>query len=147
MVSDLSWMPRTNTGDLSATTMSLALKHLYSPALDNTLVSLTLGNSDGVDEFVRLEYVGNRDLLLEFGVSPVYLGGNVSSVDLDLHDVCLLEAEFEEFGLSVCEDADNTAVLLDAVESLADVLLVFCFVLGESLVLRSHPVAVEPSLA
>lgn len=146
MVGDLSWMPRTDTGDLSATTMSFALKHLYSPALYNTLGSLTLGDSDGVDELVGLEYVGDGDLLLEFRVSPIDLGGDVTTVDLDLHDVCLLEAEFEEFGLGVCENADNTAVFLDAVESFADVLLVFGFVLGESLVLRSHPVAVEPSL-
>lgn len=146
VVGDLSWMPRTNTGDLSATTMSFALKHLYSPSLDDTLVSFTLGNSDGVDEFVRLEDVGNRDLLLEFAESVVDLGSDVSTVDLDLHDVCLLEPEFEELGLSVGENADNTAVFLDAVKRFADVVLVFGFVLGESLVLGSHPVAVEPSL-
>lgn len=146
MEGDLSWMPRTNTGNLSATTMSLTLEHLYSPPLDNTSSSLTLGDSDSVDELVGLEHVGDRDLLLEFGVSPVDLGSNIPTVDLDLHDVSFLEPEFEEFSLSVRENTDNAAIFLDAVESLGDVLLVLSLVFGESLVLRSHPVAVEPSL-
>jgi len=147
MEGDLSWMPRSDTGDLSATTMRFTLKHLDSPALDNTGGSLTLGDSDGVDELVWLEHVGDRDLLLELGVSPIDLGGDVSTVDLDLHDMCLLESEFEEFGLGVRENTDNTAVFLDTVKSLGDVGLVFGLVLGESLVLGADPVTVEPSLA
>jgi len=147
VVCDLSWMPRTDTGDLSATTMRLPLQHLDSPALDDTLASLTLGDSDSVDELVGLEYVGDVDLLLELGVSPVHLGVDVATIDLDLHDMCLLKTEFEEFSLGVRKNTDNAAVFLDTVESFADVLLVLGLVFSESLVLRSHPVAVEPSFA
>lgn len=135
VVCDLSWMPRSDTGNLSATTMRFTLEHLDSPALDDTLVSLTLGNSNGIDELVGLEDVSNGDLLLEFAVSPINFGVNISTVNLDLHNVSLFEAEFEELGLGVSEDADHTAVFLNAVEGLADVLLVLGLVFSEGLVL------------
>lgn len=65
VVGDLGWMPRSDTGNLSASTMSLTLEHLYSPALDDTLASLTLGDTNSVDELVGLEHISYGDLLLE----------------------------------------------------------------------------------
>ena len=73
--------------------------------------------------------------------------GVVRVVNLDFHNVCFLESEFEEFGLGMGKNTYNTAVFLYAVESLSDVVLVFGLILCESLVLGSHPVSVEPSLA
>jgi len=144
---DLSWMPRSNTSDLSATTMSLTLEHLYSPSLDDTLASLTFGNSNGVNKLVWLEYVSYVDLLLKLRESPINFGVYFASVNLDFHNMCFLESEFEEFGLSMGENTYNTAVFLYAVESLSDIVLVFSLIFCESLVLGSHPVSVEPSLA
>jgi hypothetical protein len=135
MEGDLSWMPRSDTSDLSATTMGLTLEHLYSPSLNDTLGSLTFGNSNSVNKFVWLEYVSYVDLLLEFRESPIYFGVYFATIDLNFHNVCFLESEFEEFGLGVGKNTYNRAVFLDTVKSLTDIVLILSFVLGESLVL------------
>jgi len=144
---DLSWMPRSDTSDLSATTMSFTLEHLYSPSLNNTLTSLTFGYSNGINKLVWLEDVSNVDFLFKLREGPIDFGVYFTSVYLDFHNVCFLESKFEEFSLGMGEDTYNTAVFLYAVESLIDVARKFSLVLGESLILGSYPVTVETSLA
>jgi len=50
-----SGMPSTNTTNLSVTSMCLLLQMLNTESLDNTLNSVTLGNTNNVDHFVLLE--------------------------------------------------------------------------------------------
>merc|ERR1711865_1114453 len=86
-------VPRTDTGDLAETLVGLARKLGHTPAGDDTLVTLTLGDGNGVDLLVLLEDGTDRDGLLEKGLDEGDLVGDGATVDLDLADVGLLLAE------------------------------------------------------
>jgi hypothetical protein len=55
-----------------------------------TLVSTTLGDTDAVNHLVLGEDGIDGDRLLELFLGPINLLGDGASIDLDLHDVCLL---------------------------------------------------------
>ena len=78
------------------------------------------------------------------------LVGDGAAVDLDLHKVGLLLLKGGLADLSVRKDADDGAVLLDALELAGDgraaVLGVLLGVLGEGLLLALVPVLVEAAL-
>jgi len=76
-----SWMPSTDTGDLSETSMGLSWKSGDTESLDNTGSSLTSGNTNGVNHLVLSEDLSNGDLLLELAGSPLDLLGDGSSVN------------------------------------------------------------------
>jgi hypothetical protein len=145
-------MPGSDTSDLAETSMGLAGKSVDTESLDGTLSSLTLGNTDGVNNFVVLEDLSDADLLLELVVGPLDLVGDGSTVDLDLHNVRLDLTEVELVDLGGAKDADGAAVLLDALKVALDgalglvVLLEAVSVLGEGLLLGVHPVLVEATL-
>lgn len=84
---DSSGVPSSDTSDLTKTSVSLTRKSVDTKSLDNTLGSFTFSNTDCVNTFIVLEDFTNRDFLLEFGESPVNLLGNVTSINLDFHNV------------------------------------------------------------
>ncbi len=143
------WMPGTNTGDLSQTSMGLSGKSRDTESLDDTSSTLTAGNSDGINALVVVEDLTNRDILLKVLLSPLDLIGDLATVDLDFHKVSLLLSKVDLTDLGVRENADNSAVFLDALDVTADgfggfgILLPFLGVLGESLLLGVHPVLIE----
>ena len=142
-------MPGTNTSNPSVTSMSLLLKELGSPSLGDTGNSLTLGDTDDINDLVLSEDVVNGDVLLKEALGEVDLLGNGSSVDLDLDDVTLLGSQvLEEIWLGVSDKSDDLAVLLDSVDlGLERLGAVVLEVLGEGgLLLAGVPVLVEPSL-
>ena len=145
-----SWMPGSDTGDLSETSMCLTLESLDTESLDDTLGSLTLGDTNEIDALVLLEDLRDLDLLLELALGEVNLIGDGTSVKLDLHDLGLVLSELELADLGGADHSDNGAVLLDAVEVLGDwsvgSLLVSLGILGEGSLLGSGPVLVESSL-
>merc|ERR1711990_666327 len=59
------WMPSTDTGNLSETSVSLSWKSVDAESLDNTASSLTSGDGDGVDHLILLEDLGDLDVLLK----------------------------------------------------------------------------------
>lgn len=140
-------MPKDKT---THTTVRLPGQLLDTPPVGDTLVTVTLGNTDGVDDLVLLEHAGDADLLLEVGAGKLDLVSDGTAVDLDLHEVGLLLLEAGLGQLGVGEDSDNGAVLLDALElagdGLAVVLGVLLGVTGERLSLRDVPVLVEAAL-
>jgi len=148
---NLRRVPRSDTSNLTKTLVGLTRKLLGSPTVSNTLESVTGGDTDDVDVLVLLEDGGDVDGLLEVGLGEFNLVGDRSSVDLDFHKVSLLLLETSLADLSVGEDTNDSAVLGDAFEFTGDrgfgsrfgVLL---GVLGESLLLRPVPVAVEATL-
>jgi hypothetical protein len=73
--------------------MRLPGQLLDTPPVGDTLVTVTLGNTDGVDDLVLLEHAGDADLLLEVGTGKLDLVGDGTAVDLDLHEVGLLLLE------------------------------------------------------
>jgi hypothetical protein len=56
---DGSWMPSTDTSNLSKTSVSLSLELLGTESLDNTLVTFTLGYTNSINNFVVLEDLTN----------------------------------------------------------------------------------------
>ena len=146
---DVVRMPRTNTADLSETLVCLSRQLLGSPTGGNTLVTLTLGDGNDIDNLVLLEDGVDRDLLLEKIAGEVDLLLKGSTVDLDLHEVGLLLGHGGQARLRVDQEADDGAVLLDAGELVGDLLAtvgVLGGVLGEGLLLGLVPVLVEAAL-
>lgn len=143
-------MPGSNTGDLSATSVRLALQSLDSESLHHTLGSLTLGHSHNVKALAVLKHLRHLNLLLEvvLGEGDLVLDG--SSIELDLHDVGLVLSETELADLGGDDDTDDAAVLDDAGNVLGDwlggTLLISVGILGEGLLLGLGPVLVESSL-
>jgi len=148
---DCRWMPGTNTSDLSETSSSLSWKSRDTESLDDTLSSLTSGNGDGINHFIVLENLTDGDFSFEFGDSPVNLGTNVSTVNLDFHEVRLLLSKLAFLDLSGNEDSDDGTVLSDSLDISVDVFLgvfsfrIFLGVLLESVLLGSIIVLIESS--
>ena len=130
--------------------MSLTGKTSDTPTGGNTFITTTLGNTDDINVFVLAEDGVDGDFLFEQSLGKVDLSGSISSVDLDLHDVGLLQSKVELLDLGVSDDTDNRAELLDAFEFGIDVLAsifgVLLGVLGECLLLGTVPVLVHASL-
>lgn len=142
-------VPRTDTGDLAETTVSLAGKTGDTPTGNDTDETVTLGGSAGIKNLALTEDLLDGDLLLEQTVGEVNLAGDVTTVDLDLHQVGNLLAKSQLLGLGVGQDADDSGVLLDALQLLSDDLRLgsgLLGVLGEGLALGAVPVLVETTL-
>jgi len=142
-------VPRTDTGDLAETTVSLTRKTSDTPTGNHTDVTVTLGGSADVKGLALTEDLLNRDLLLEQTVSEVNLAGDVTTVNLDFHQVGNLLAKSQLLGLGVGQDADDRGVLLDALQLLSDNLRLgssLLGILGEGLALGAVPVLVETTL-
>ena len=146
-------MPGTDTSDLAATSVRLALETLDIESLDDTLGTETLGDTDHIDALALLEDAADAHLLLEVAVGPLHLVGDAATVDLDLTDVSLVLAEAELADLGSAKDADDRGVLGDASDIAGNVGLVLLVglvlavdVLGEALALGGSPVLVEAAL-
>ena len=130
--------------------MRLARKLLGAPTVSNTLETVTLRDRNNVDDLVLLENGADLDGLLEKAVRELDLVSNGTTVDLDLHEVRLLLGETSLADLGVGKDADDSAVLADALEltgdGLATILRVLLRVASERLLLGAVPVLVEPAL-
>lgn len=141
-------MPSTDTSDLSVTSMGLLWQQLGAPSLGDSTETLTLGNTDDVNETSGGEHVADADFLLEELDSEVNLLGDLASVDLDLDHVGLLLVHIlGELWLVMADGSDHGAVLfhsgeLDLELGVAEA----AHVLGEGFLLTVVPVSVEPSL-
>ena len=87
---DGSWVPSSDTSNLTETSVSLSAELLGAESLDDALGSLTLGDADGVDALVGLENFSDGDFLFEFALSPINLLGNGATVDLNFHNLGLV---------------------------------------------------------
>lgn len=149
---DGSGMPGSDTSNLAETSVRFSLESLASVSLNNTLHSLTAGNSDNIGALVVGEDIGDSDLLLEVLLGPLDLGGDITTVNLDFHDVVLVLSESELADLGGAEDSDDGAVLGNSVlGSLDGVLvggseLVSVLVLGEGFLGGVLVVSVHTSL-
>jgi hypothetical protein len=143
-------VPASNAGNLTETTVSLAGEARNTPAGNDAFATMTLGYTTNVDHFVLSKDGFHINSLLEEGLGEINLGGDVTTVHLDLHDVGLLLAKLNLLDLGVSDDADAGAVVLDTLKLGGDVgvafLGVLLGVLGESLALGLEPVLVEATL-
>ena len=92
---DPARMPRTDTGYLTETLMSLTWQLLCVPTRRNTLTSVTLGSTDNVDHLALCEHISDRNTFLEVLHGPVYLVADATSIYLDFQNVGLLLALVE----------------------------------------------------
>jgi hypothetical protein len=143
-------MPCTDTSNFAETLVSLAGKLLGTPTVGNTLETVTLSDSNNIDHLVLLEKRCDLERLLKQAMCELDFVCNRATVDLNLHEVCLLLAETGLANLGVGEDTDNGTVFTNALElassRLSTVLCVLLGVAGESLLLRAVPVLVEATL-
>merc|ERR1711904_24212 len=132
-VLDTGRVPRADTGDLTETLVGLTGELGDTPAGDDTLVTLTLGDGNGVDHLVLLEHAVDGHGLLEEALSESDLVGHGDTVHLHLAD-----------------EAENGAVLVELLLLGLDAgaLGVLLGVPGECLLLLGGPpVLVEAALA
>jgi len=145
-------MPSSNTTDSSKTSVSLSGKSGNSESLDGSGITFTSGDSNDINHFVVLEDFSNGDFAFEFSNSPVNFLSDSASVNLDFKEVSLDLSEVKFVHLGLGEDSDDSAELLYSLKISLDgfLALVIFFIsvgiLGESLLLGSHPVLVESSL-
>jgi len=149
---DGSGMPSSDTSDLAQTSVRFAVKSLDTESLDDTLHSLTLGDTADIDAFVHVEDITDGDFLFEESLSVGDLVGGASTVDLDFHNVGLVLSELELSDLGGGKGTHDSAVLGNAVNITLDGLLgilgllIAVVVLGESLLFGVHPVLVHSAL-
>lgn len=147
---NVGWMPRSNTGDLAQTLVRLPWKLLRTPSASDTLKAVTFRDRNAVNHLVLLKDGADLDRLLEKTLTKLDFVRNTATIDLYLHEMCFLLLERSLANLGMGEDADDRAVLLDALEltfdGLSSVFRVLLGVLCEGLLLRFVPVLVEPTL-
>ncbi len=145
------WMPSTDTGNSSETSVGLSWESGDTESLHDTGGSVSSGNGNGIDHLILGEDGSDSDLLLELSSGPCDLVGNASTVDLDFHEVSLPLSELELLDLGAAENSDYRAVFLDSVNISVDVILrrgllgIFLGILGESLLGGDVVVLVESS--
>jgi len=122
-VLDPAGMPSTNAGDFPQTLVSLPWQLLGVPPGSYTFKSMSLGDANDVDALVHGEHISDWHLFLEMLPGEVDLVGNAATVQLNLHNVSLLLPAAQDLHLSVHNDSDNSAVLLDLVQIFLDLLL------------------------
>ena len=96
--------------------MGFSRKLLCSPAVGNTLKTVTFGNSNDIDVLVLFEDRRDINGLLEEAVGVVDLVRDRPSVHLDLHEVSLLLAQTSLADLSVGKNTDDSTIFSDALE-------------------------------
>merc|ERR1711959_31739 len=149
-VLDAGRMPRTDTGNLTETLVGLTGELGHTPAGDDTLVTLTLGDGNGIDHLVLLEDAVDGHSLLEEVLSESDLVGHAATVHLHLADVRLLLTEVHLADLGVADKTKDGAVLVELLllSRDASALGVLLRVTGERLLLLGGtPVLVEVALA
>lgn len=145
---NVGWVPSTNTGNLSQTSVGLSWQLLGTPSVGDTLETVTLGDGNDIDHLVLLENRVDGDGLLKVLLGPVDLVLDGTTVDLDLSEVGLLLGQWGLLDLGVDQSSDDGGVLGDSGQLTVDLLTVLRVlggVLGESLLLGLVPVLVESS--
>ena len=110
---------------------------------------MTASGSADIDDLAFSEKLGDLHFLLEKSLGELDLGGDVTTVDLDLEEVGNLGSQLDLADLGVGKHTHNVAVLLDAVNLGLDLLWLLgglLGVLGESLLLGVIPILVESAL-
>ena len=128
---DLGRVPCTNTGDLAETLVGLARQLLRTPTVSDTLETMTLRHRNNIHNLVLLEDSADLHRLFEKAVGELDLVCDRTTVDLNLHEVCLLLAKTGLAYLSVGKNTNNSAVFADTLEFTGSRLAtIFCVLLG-----------------
>jgi len=147
---DARRMPSSDTSDLSKTFVGLSGETSGSPTSSDTFKTFTLGDANDVNHLILLENARDRNGFLEETNSELNLLGDVSSVDLDFHEMSLLLSQVQFADLGVDQQANDSAPSTDAFEILVNgmplpLASVIQSVFGKSLLLGRGPVLIESS--
>jgi hypothetical protein len=85
-----------------------------SESLDDTLDSVSLGDSDNIEHFRVFEDAGEIEFFFEQSVGEFYFVGDGTSVNLDFHDVIFLLSLVNFLHLGGGDDSDDCAVFFDS---------------------------------
>jgi len=85
--SNSGWMPSSNTSYSSITSMCFFLLMFDTESLDNTLNSVTSGNSKSINHFIFLEDLINSVLFFKHSISKVNFISNTSTINLNFHNM------------------------------------------------------------
>lgn len=94
-----TWMPSTDTGDLTQTLVRLAWQLLCVPTASDTLETFSLGDANDIDHLVLTEHLVNWNRLLQMLLDPLNLIFDGTAVQLDFQDVSLLLALLDQTNL------------------------------------------------
>ena len=143
-------MPCADTSDLAKTFVRLTRQTRSAPTVSDALEPMALCDGNNIDNFVLLEDSRDLNRLLKQALREGDLVGDTATVDLDFHKMSFLLLETRFADLSVCQDADNGAILADAFKlagyRFSAILGVLLRVACKSLLLRAVPVLVETTL-
>merc|ERR1719147_675566 len=144
-------MPGSNTSNLPQALVRLPGQLLGVPPTRHALEAMALGHSYYVYHLVLGRDSTHWNLLLKVIPGKLDLISNGATIQLNLHDVSFLLPPPQNLHLSVHDDPDHSAVLLDLLEIFLNLLLAQVISplgagLGEGLLLALGPVLVEPSL-
>ena len=106
------WMPSSNTSNLSKTSVSLSSQLFGTKSLDDTLSSFTFSNTNGINTLVAFENFTNGNLLFKLGPGPFNFLLNITTINLNFHNLGLVLSLLDLANLSGCKHTDNGAVLL-----------------------------------
>jgi hypothetical protein len=131
--------------------MGLTGKTGNSPTSGNSFVTLTLGNSDNINVLILRKDGVDGNFFFEKRLGEINLSSSISSsINLDFHNVCLLDAKIELLHLGVSNNTYDRAELSDTVKFMFNVLSsisgVLGSILGVSLFLTLEPVLVTTTL-
>jgi len=147
LVANSSRVPRADTSNLAETSVGLSWETSHTPTTDYTLKAFAFGDTYDVNHIVLGEYSLDGHFSLEEALGPINLGGNITSVHLNLHQMGLLLAEANLADLSVSQDTDNLAVLGHACQLRLDILAILrtdaLGITGVCLLLGAIPILVE----
>jgi len=109
------WMPSANTSDFSKTTMRLSRQSSDAPPRDDTLCSPTLRHGDRIAHVVGVEHVRDWDLVFKLAFAESNLFNNISTVDLNFHDVGFLLPKHLQLSHHLCmaNQTDDIGVVLN----------------------------------
>ena len=94
-------MPTSNASHFPQSFVSLARKLFCSSSMSDSFESVTFCHSDHIDHFVLAEHIHDRKFLLKPLKPELNLFLDSPSIDLELHNMRLLDSEVHNVSLRV----------------------------------------------
>ena len=129
--------------------MSFPGKSCNTKSLNHTSISLSFGDADDINHFIFFEYLVYFNIVFHEFFNKVDLGFGISStINLNLHNVCLFLPQIQLTRLCMTNCSHNLAVSDNSIILGFNLILFIPLwnVLWEALLLRLVPVLVEISL-
>mmetsp|Transcript_3561 Transcript_3561/g.4848 ORF Transcript_3561/g.4848 Transcript_3561/m.4848 type:complete len:304 (-) Transcript_3561:223-1134(-) len=150
-ITHTSRMPRTNTGDLTQTTMRLTRQPGNTPTCRHTFITTTLGHSNHINILILRKHTIHSNLLLKQSLGKLNFSSRIrSTIHLNLHDMGLLHPRVTQLlRLRMSNDTNHTAKLPNTTQLRLNILrtiLILRRILHIRLLLTRIPIPVTTPL-